>query len=62
MERLLLSGLHVSAYSPQSSVRSTGIHTFIGKTVEPFFENILYSVQLEGRKQGAPISVVEVFR
>lgn len=42
MESFLLNGLYVSAYSPQTSVRNTGIHTFIGKTVEPFFENILY--------------------
>lgn len=43
-------------------VSSSGIHVCIGKTVESYFENILYSVQPGGRKQGADISVVEVFR
>lgn len=37
-------------------VSSSGIHACVGKAVEPYFENVLYSVQLAGRKQGADIS------
>lgn len=57
-----VNGLLVSGCRPQASASSAVIHTCIGKTVELYFENIFYSVQLRGRKQGAYTSVMEVFK